>query len=203
MSEYKLFSGPPPEFTTPGWYAGRERAAHLEQAGHRDRLYLAADHALALADRLSLRSAVDLGCGDGGLLSLIRDRYSDRSHGSCWGYDLCPAAVDAARDARGVSAYLTDVVGDPDRVTWADLAVATEMLEHLADPHAFAREIGKHCRAIVASSPANESTAVHYEFHAWAWDMDGYRKLIEQAGFRVSRHDLVFGGFQVISGVRE
>jgi 2-polyprenyl-3-methyl-5-hydroxy-6-metoxy-1,4-benzoquinol methylase len=202
VSEYKFFDGPPPEFTMPAWYAGRERAAHLEQPGHRDRLFLAADHVVTLAARLPLRSAVDLGCGDGGLLTLIRDRFGDRVQGSCWGYDLCEAAVAAARDERGVSAYLTDVVGCPGAVNWADLAVCTEMLEHLADPHAFAREIGRNCRAVVASSPANESHALHYAFHAWAWDMDGYRKLIEQAGFRVARHDFTCG-YQVISGVRE
>jgi trans-aconitate methyltransferase len=201
VTEWKLFDGEAPECTTPAWYAGRERAAHLEQPGHRGRLHLAAEHALALADRLVLRSAVDLGCGDGGLLSLVRDRFSDRTQGSCWGYDLSPAAVAAARDARGVSAYLLDVAACPDLVTWGELALATEFFEHLADPHGFAKLIGQHCKALVASSPAYETGVTHYEFHTWAWDMAGYRALVAQAGFRVIRHELA-GEHQVISGVR-
>lgn len=194
MTEWRFFEPPDvPEFTTAAWYADRPRAPHLEQEDHGERLRATYQYVRrALADT-GAATVVDLGCGDGGLLSLLPDL-------DAWGYDLCPANVKAAREERGVRAELLDVVAHPGSITWADLAVCTEMFEHLTGPHAFARRIGKHCRAIVASSPANENERSHYEFHAWAWDMEGYRKLLEQAGFEVTMHTLV-RGFQVTAGV--
>jgi SAM-dependent methyltransferase len=135
---------------------------------------------------------VDLGSGDGGLLSLLGPRFT------AWGYDLCPAAVLAAKE-RGVDVRHADVLGDP--VEWGQIAVATEMLEHLVDPHGFVKAIAGNCRAVVASSPANERPGNHYEFHTWAWDYAGYAALFIGAGLRVVRHEPV-GPFQVVLAVR-
>jgi hypothetical protein len=191
MSEWKLYDGEPPFFTTPAWYATLPRTPHLEQHDHAPRLHLAAHQAAGLAAELGVTTAVDLGCGDGGLMSLLPGLDT-------WGYALCPADVDGAVQARGVRAELLDVAAHPDRVRWGDLALATEFFEHLAGPHAMAREIARHCRGLVCSSPANETGWSHYEFHAWAWDEAGYRALLEQAGFEVRRHERC-GSYQVLS----
>jgi hypothetical protein len=190
MAEWQLFEpGTIPECTTPAWYLDRERAPHLEQGPHRGRLYQTAE----LVREAQPLDLVDLGAGDGGLLSLIQD---DIQH--AWGYDLAPANIDGAKE-RGVDVRLGDVVaGD---IEWAELAVATEMLEHLVDPHGFVRRIAERSHWIVASSPWVETDVDHYEFHTWAWDTTGYRALIEQAGFEVVRHRRD-GFFQVIMGVR-
>lgn len=135
-------------------------------------------------------SVVDLGCGDGGLLSLLPKELP------AWGYDLSPEAVSAARSKRGVDAHLLDVLSSP--VTWGQLAVATEMLEHLVDPHAWVRKIGRHCTKLVASSPAYETDRNHYEFHTWAWDKAGYAALMEQAGYTVAWHEIV-GAAQILT----
>ena len=194
MTEYRFFEPPDvPEFTTAAWYLGRERAPHLEQPDHGERLRVTCRYIRLAVAALDIKTVVDLGCGDGGLLSLLDGL-------DAWGYDLCPANVKAAREERGVAASLLDVVRHPGGIVWADLAVVTEMFEHLADPHGFARRIGRCCRAVVASSPAAENAERHYEFHAWAWDMEGYRKLIEQAGFEVTMHARA-GDYQVIAGV--
>lgn len=190
--EWKLFTDNEiPKYTTASWYASRERAPHLEQYGHRDRLLVTSCRVYDLFRAHNFANVVDLGCGDGGLLSLLNV--------PAWGYDLSPEAVRAAVDERDVDARLANVVDD--QIDWADIAVATEMLEHLVDPHAYVRKIAANAQSIIASSPVFETDQNHYEFHTWAWDAVGYRALIEQAGFTVSVHDIV-GNAQIITGVK-
>ena len=190
--EWRLFDeGTVPEHTTPGWYTGRDHAPHLEE-GHRPRMLAAATLVAQAAFTHGLRTVVDLGSGDGGLLSLIGPGLK------AWGYDLTPANVEAAKH-RDVDVRYGDVLADP--VEWADIAVCTEMLEHLVDPHTFLRTVLANCRAVVASSPRDERPGHAYEFHTWAWDFDGYRMLFEQAGWKVQRQRSV-DRFQVILGVR-
>lgn len=178
-----------PEWTTARWYARRERAPHLEQPGHHARLLLAAEYIAEARDRYGLSSVSDMGAGDGGLLTLIG--------GKCWGYDLAPENVDAALMVRGVPVSLVDFTTQP--VRWGDITVATEVLEHMIDPHGWLAQVPSRC--VVASSPEGETAAHHYEFHAWGWDQAGYRALFEHAGFKVVRHAAF--GFQVVLAVRE
>jgi hypothetical protein len=196
VSEWRLFpEGTVPWFTTQEFYDSRVRAPHLEQSDHRPRLLAAAEHvAAAIAADPLIISVSDLGCGDGGLLSILPPGLK------AWGYDTSPAQAGPAVSERGVDVRLSDVVaGEPE---WGDLAVATEMLEHLLDPHAFVRRVfDAGCRALVASSPASETGRSHYEFHAWAWDQDGYRALLEQGGWQVAWHRTA-GSYQLITGVR-
>ncbi len=190
--EWRLFpEGTVPECVTPEWHQHRERAPHLEQVGpQRNRLLVAAEHVTQAREEYGVRAVVDLGAGDGGLLSLLpRDLPA-------WGYDLCPANFHAAVAERGVDVRYADLMDAA--IEWGDLAVCTEMLEHLADPHGFLRRVAEHCRVLVASSPATETDRQYYEHHLWAWDEDGYRALIEQAGYRVVRHDRV-DWFQVVT----
>jgi len=192
--EWQLFEpGTVPEWTTPAWYARRDRAPHLEQGAHRARMDTAADLVKAAHAAGNAITAVDLGAGDGGLLSLLE--YSGLI---TWGYDLQPSNIAGAAE-RGVDVRLGDVLTGP--VDWGDIAIATEMLEHLVDPHAFVRRVAEHADVLIASSPAWETDECHYEYHAWAWDRAGYRALLERNGFDVVRHADA-GGFQVVWGVR-
>jgi predicted RNA methylase len=193
VAEWRLFeAGTVPEYTTAEWYLARDGAPHLDQDTHRPRLVASARAVAALAHSLGLHSVVDLGAGDGGLLSLLGPALK------AWGYDLCPDNVSRARH-RKVDVRFGDVLEDP--VEWGRIAVATEMLEHLIDPHTFVRTIAQHADALVCSSPWNEHPTSHYEFHTWAWDLDGYRALIEQAGFAVTSQEKV-GPFQVTTAVK-
>jgi SAM-dependent methyltransferase len=193
MAEWKLFDGDEPYVATAEFHAGRDRAPHVDQPSHRPRLELSARF-VAQAVAYGNTTVSDLGCGDGGLLSLIQRPYI-----KAWGYDFCPANT-AGWAERGVDAEFLDVFGaDRDKVRFGDITCVTEVLEHLADPHGAVRWIGENSRAIVASSPWNERPDAHDECHAWAFDPDGYRNLIEQGGFRVVRHEMT-GPFQVILG---
>jgi len=197
VSEWKFFDGDVPYVSTAEFHKDRERARHLEQDIHRPRLLRAASF---IADATVLcrgpATVSDLGCGDGGLLSLVQDHVTD-----AWGYDFAPANAEGWPE-RGVKAEALDVFGtDRDRVRFGDITAVTEVLEHIADPHGAVRWIGEHSRFLVASSPWDEGPAGHDECHAWAFDRRGYRALVEQGGFRVVRHEDV-GRFQVILGMR-
>lgn len=194
--EWQLFEpGTVPEYTRPSWYSTRDRAPHLDQDFHQPRLHKAAAFVGHAAAHYRLRTIVDLGAGDGGLLSLLKTSTLPLKF---WGYDLQDSNTAAASVERGVDVFYGDVVTD--HVEWGQITVATELLEHLADPHGFVRRIAEHSRVLVASSPAWETGDSHYEFHCWAWDYDGYRALLEQAGYQVVRHEDA-SGFQVALGV--
>lgn len=197
MAEWKLFDGDTPHVATFAFHADRERAPHLEQPIHRPRLLRAASFVHDAANLVQGPATVsDLGCGDGGLLSLVQPFVS-----AAWGYDFTPANVEGWAE-RGVKAEQRDVFdADRDRVQFGDITAVTEVLEHIADPHGAVRWIGEHSRFIVASSPWDEGPHWSDDCHAWAWDLPGYRALIEQGGYRILRHEQVTR-FQVILGWR-
>lgn len=194
MAEWRLFEeGTVPVYTTAEWYADRERAPHWDQPDHHPRLALAAEF-VSVAAAAGAKTLVDLGAGDGGLLAHLPDGVGG------WGYDLSPEAVEGARE-RGVAVHLLDVVNEMDKITWADITVATEMLEHQVDPHGFLAQM-TNARLLVVSSPSNETAESHYGFHTWAWDYAGYAAMIESAGFRILRHEGA-GTFQVVLAYRK
>lgn len=202
MAEYRLYpQGQTPHVSTAEFHADRERAPHLEQPVHQPRLYKALDYvhqATALSGvgmgKLIELTVSDLGCGDGGLLQLLA-----RDDVDSWGYDFQPSNA-AGWAERGVQAYALDVFGvDRGSVHLGDISVCTEVLEHLEDPHGAVEWIAQSSQWLVASSPHTETDISHDACHAWAWDMDGYRALLEGVGFEVIRHEAV-GMFQVILG---
>lgn len=149
----------------------RERAAHLEQSWQNGRLYMAAK----LIRSVNPRDVVDLGCGDGGLLSLIKDIPS-------WGYDFAPNNA-AGWAERGVTAELRDVFNDYSFTPkWAELVVLTEVLEHTDDPHFIVDWVSRNCKYLVASVPHDEQPGEHViegcHEHIWGWDEQGFKELI-------------------------
>lgn len=193
MTEYRLNDpGTIPECTTPQWYAGREHAPHLEQPTHRARILAAASAVVEAAQMLGVSTAVDLGAGDGGLLSLLGPGITG------WGYDLQPTNVIAARD-RNVNVGLVDIVAEP--IVWGEIVIATELLEHLRDPHGLVARAAYHGRALVCSSPCEETPEAHYEHHVWAWDQPGFAKMITGGGWRIVHHNTV-GATQIVLAVR-
>jgi hypothetical protein len=200
MTEHQLYDpADPPDFFIPSWYDTREHAPHLEQGAHVTRLKdVAVEVHSLVAHYPDITTISDLGAGDGGLLSLLSGLDVER-----WGYDLSPANVAYAQNTRGVTVHHRDF--EHEEIQWGVLTIITECLEHLPDPHAAVRRISRHSRFIVASSPAFETYESHDACHAWAWDLDGYRALIEQGGFQVIHHALSDPdgyGFQVIVGVQ-
>jgi hypothetical protein len=202
--EARLFpEGTIPECATAEWYEGRESAPHIDQPAHQPRMLLAAKWVEELVTELNVGEVVDAGAGDGGMLSIL----NLPGHVERYGYELSPAAVTTAR-SRGVNVEIGDAVefasgeGIPVGDRWS-LVIATEMIEHLVDPHKFVADLFADPRivAVVASSPWNETADNHYEFHLWAWDDDGYRSLFERAGWKVQRQERA-GFATVLAAVR-
>jgi hypothetical protein len=204
--EVNLYEGLEFPFTAE-WYSGRDHAPHAEQDIHKARMLAVAEKAVAVMDNYDLRSVVDLGAGDGGMLDLISKRalgffhdYVPPSAFKYWGYDLQANNVDYARAARKVDVMLRDFIDEP--IEWGDLAVITECLEHLQYPHQMVRRIFENAKVVIASSPASETAESHDACHVWVWDMEGYRLMFEAAGFTVIDHEMVTAGgydFQVIT----
>lgn len=193
MAEYRLYDpGTIPECTTPCWYAGREHAPHLEQPTHRARILAAAAATIETAQILGASTAVDLGAGDGGLLSLLGPSITG------WGYDLQPTNVAAAKN-RNVNVGLADITTDT--IEWGEIVIATELLEHLRDPHELISSAARHGRALICSSPCEETPESHYEHHVWAWDRLGFAKMITDAGWRIVHHNTIYAT-QLISAIR-
>ena len=200
--EAKLFDGPVAEVSTLGFHWDRERAPHLEQDAHRGRLDKAFELVRAAARSRVPNSGdqavvVDLGCGDGGLLSLLYDLPHVRAHG----YDFQPSNVTGWVE-RGVSAQAVNFVEALPEIlaTQPDIVVMTEVLEHLTDPHGVLRQVRASGADLVCSSPWTETYASHDACHAWAWDRDGYAALVTGAGFEIADHVTV-SMFQVILAV--
>lgn len=201
MAEWKLFD----EYShvsTAEFHEHRQRAPHLEQEAHKARLNKAAEfvQAACLYDGEAC-SVSDLGCGDGGLLSVVQN-YSCVSR--AWGYDFQPSNEQGWRE-RGVTAYQKDIFNSG----WYDaefgrIAVTTEVLEHLQFPHDTVQAIANQSNFLVASSPYDEhgGPGGHDECHAWAWDYEGYAALINNNGWDVMEHVKVDGKFQVLWAVR-
>lgn len=195
MAEWRLFDTDVPYVSTFAFHEDRERAPHLEQVHHQPRLFKAAAFVHSAAVDLGGATVSDLGCGDGGLLSLLAD-FPEVT--AAWGYDFAPANA-AGWAERGVTASAVDVFGaDWDFVHLGEIAVMTEVLEHVADPHGVvARLRARNVKRLVCSSPWDESPARHCPEHAWAWDVEGYARMVEGAGWTIRQHEQV-GGFQVL-----
>ncbi len=188
--EWRLTDEDVPYVSTLAFHRDRERVRHLEEKWSQPRLHKAEEFLRHTATEVPTWS--DLGCGDGGLLSLAQDAFVQ-----AWGYDFTPANVDGWKE-RGVCAYAMDAFGkDQDRVRLGEAVSLTEVLEHLARPHDVLAWVRQSSKYLVCSSPWNEYPGHSSPEHAWAWDVEGYANLIHGAGWSITRHEQV-GLFQVV-----
>lgn len=201
--EHRLFDpANPPEWLDPEWWNETPSCNHLDAptGAHRVRLTAAAKavHNVVAFDR-RVKAVVDLGCGDGALLSLIDPEVWDRASGM--GFDVIKDSIGYAMNVREVHAQLLNAVTQDWRkaactALWGFsdewpmtprpwLVVATEMLEHLENPHAFLRKLSGEAEWIAASSPWGETPDAHEWNHAWAWDEEGYAAMFHACGWEI------------------
>jgi SAM-dependent methyltransferase len=189
VAEWKLFDREPPEPEAELRTRGR---MHLTgQPGFGQRTAMVVNLARLVCALRPVSSITDLGCGDGSLLAQL---------GPCgvraWGYDLGADDVAYGRSL-GLDLRVGDITGPG--LEYGDLLIATEVAEHLADPAAFIR--GLRGRLLILSSPSLETGTWHNPIHAWAWDLEGYRDLVEAAGWRAAYQAECDGGMNIFGGV--
>lgn len=168
------------------WYKDREAVDHINQAGHRPRL-MQVKHYLSqiLSNNLELKTVCDWGCGNGGL---IREIEAEIANVNIWGYDLCPANVVDAESRGSKNIIYTDFIND-NNVQYSDIAICTEVLEHLVDPDAFIKKLlDNNTKYIIASSPDYETPSYHAPFHLWVFNGNSYAEMFTNVGWNVQIH---------------
>ena len=187
--EWKLADEPP------------ERREHLifrgwmgleGQPGFAQRAQMVVDMVLQLGPA---KSITDLGCGDGSLLARLALALSP-ARIPMWGYDLWAGDL-AHGQADGLDVRFADILTD--ELEYGELIIASEVVEHLADPEGFLR--GLPGQLLIVSSPSAETGDWHNPIHAWAWDLDGYAALVRRAGWMVVRHAECCGGTNTFGGI--
>lgn len=185
MTEWRLFDPEnKPEWLDSEWWTGTDNCNHLDNRVHQARLEAVASEAercVQLVGRGS-KGVTDLGAGDGGMLSLLGNHIPAK------GYEIIKDSVRYAKEVRDVDVEEAHVTRDVYYLRLNKVVTCTEFLEHLEDPHGFLRTLARRRQDfnyLIASSPFREDNVDHQWNHAWAWDMPGYARMIEDAGFKI------------------
>jgi SAM-dependent methyltransferase len=116
-----------------------------------------ADHVIELCARASMRpqSTLDVGCGDGALLSELQKRgFGGRLHG----VEITRAAVRIASEREGIeSVRLYDGEHVKARDGAYELGIASHVIEHVREPEVLLAEMGRACRAVVMEVPLEDN----------------------------------------------
>jgi SAM-dependent methyltransferase len=111
------------------------------------------DHVIALCQCAGVRprSTLEVGCGDGALLTELHRRGFG---GRLSGVEITEAAVEIARARPQIdSVQRYDGLHLPARDGAYDLGVLSHVLEHVPDPPALLAEVARACRAVVVEVP--------------------------------------------------
>lgn len=182
MTEWRLFpDGTVPAFTTLEFFRNHAWVPPWGQAGHAERTGMvgALIRSLVGGEMPNVdppASWTDLGCGDGSLLLSLRDLPVVARGYDAGRQNVIQAQVEGL-DVRGADILRVDEFDE------AGLVSACDVVEHLVDPHGWLAAVPS--RLLAISSPSAETDEWHYVHHAWAWDVDGYRALVEGAGWTV------------------
>jgi 2-polyprenyl-3-methyl-5-hydroxy-6-metoxy-1,4-benzoquinol methylase len=132
-----------------------------------------------------VKTITDFGCGNGGLMRKIKQNFPSVE---IWGYDLCPANVQDAKD-KGSDVELVDFVLE-ENLKYPEAVICTEVLEHLVDPDAFLKKLlDNGVKYVIASSPNYETPTSHEEYHLWVFQGNSYADMFTEIGWEVIKHE--------------
>jgi SAM-dependent methyltransferase len=153
-----------------------------------------ADHVLALCagSGVSPASTLDVGCGDGALLSELDRRGFG---GRLAGVEISEAAVSIARDRPGLDAIsLYDGENLPFSERQFDLGILSHVLEHVPDPPALLAEVARCCEAVLVEVPLEANLSARRAGkrehaaevgHLQRLNRDAAREIVQLAGLSV------------------
>jgi SAM-dependent methyltransferase len=153
-----------------------------------------ADHVIALCTRagVSPGGTLEVGCGDGALLSELHRRGFG---GRLSGVEITESAVEIARarpEIDSVECYDGLHLPAPDRAY--DLGVLSHVLEHVPDPAALLAEVARVCRAVVVELPLEANWSARRAGkrehaaevgHLQRLDRSGARNIVARAGLSI------------------
>lgn len=154
---------------------------------------------VALAQHLPRPPArlVEIGCGDGALLSELTGRGFASTR---VGFDISPAAVELARQRPGVaSTAVFDGRRTPAGDDSYDLAILSHVLEHVTDPAALLAEAARLAPAVILEVPLEDNRSARRfsrdDLHAATghiqrFDQAAVAGLVDNAGLVLQR-DLI------------
>lgn len=153
-----------------------------------------ADHVIGLCARATRRqnNILDVGCGDGALLSELRRRGFGERHD---GVEIAAAAVALARTRGLDSVELYDGEHLPAGDDEYDLGILSHVLEHVPDPSALLTETARACRTVVMEVPLEDNLSARRAAkrehaaevgHLQRLDREAARAIVAGAGLRVA-----------------
>jgi SAM-dependent methyltransferase len=154
-----------------------------------------AEHVITLCSRARLRPSrtLEVGCGDGALLSELHRRGFG---GALAGVEISEAAVRIARERPElelVELYDGSALPFPDASY--ELGVLSHVLEHVPDPPALLREVARVCAAVVIEVPLEANASARRSGkrahaaevgHLHHLDRAAAREMVARAGLSLS-----------------
>jgi SAM-dependent methyltransferase len=154
-----------------------------------------ADHVLELCERAGVAptSTLEVGCGDGALLSELHRRDFG---GRLAGVEITQGAVEIARgraEIDSVELYDGSRLDVPDGTY--ELGILSHVLEHVPDPPSLLAEVARACRAVVVEVPLEQNISAkraskreHADEvgHLQRLSRDGARLIVARAGLRIA-----------------
>jgi SAM-dependent methyltransferase len=154
-----------------------------------------ADHVIELCARAAVApaSTLEVGCGDGALLSELHRRGFG---GRLAGAEITQAAVEIAGarpEIASVSLYDGRHLPPPD--AGYELGILSHVLEHVEDPVALLAEVARACRAVVVEVPLEANVSARRSHkrsqadevgHLQRLDRQAIRRIVSTAGLSIA-----------------
>jgi len=214
-----LESPPPPDqlpvIYPPTYYTVNARSPiHFAPFIHRRKIRRDVSRILRLAGGRTLKSVVDLGCGDAERLAQIGERLGGEAE--LVGVDLQPDAARAeALRARGVRLVQANIEGELDvlRDGGHDLIVSCQTLEHLYDPasalEVVARKLAPGGLLLIETPNIGGIDYALFKRRFWGmyhiprhfhvFSTGSLRRVVERAGLSVVRQGFIPSGSMILS----
>jgi SAM-dependent methyltransferase len=171
--------------------ATTEQGARWRALGARGK----AAHVIALCAGASLEpaSTLEVGCGDGAVLSALR---AHGFGGRLAGVEIAQGAVDIARERAGIDVvelYDGERLALPDGAY--DLGILSHVLEHVPEPARLLAEVARVCGAVVVEVPLEDNLSARRPSgrrhsaevgHLRRLSRRAVRALVAEAGLRVA-----------------